>query len=49
MGAGWTSRDSDITIEDVRDRFDAIHDTSRSTPSESLRDDLRALVRALQG
>jgi NAD(P)-dependent dehydrogenase (short-subunit alcohol dehydrogenase family) len=47
MCDGWTRKDGDLTIEDVRDHFEEIEDTSHHSVAEAMRDDLRALVRAL--
>jgi NAD(P)-dependent dehydrogenase (short-subunit alcohol dehydrogenase family) len=48
MGPGWVRTDGELTIEDVRDRFQEIDDTSGATVPEGIPDDLRALVRALR-
>jgi NAD(P)-dependent dehydrogenase (short-subunit alcohol dehydrogenase family) len=48
MGPGWTRKDGQLTVEDVRDHFGEIDQTDGATVPESLTDDFRALARALR-
>lgn len=48
MGPGWTRTDGDLCVEDVRDHFAEIDDTTDSSVPESINDDFRALARALR-
>jgi NAD(P)-dependent dehydrogenase (short-subunit alcohol dehydrogenase family) len=47
MSKGWTRTDGELSVEDVRDHFGEIEDSAHLSVAESMRDDLRALVHAL--